>query len=516
MENAVMRYPLIKIVCTCVIFTVLWIPGHLWLVDLLTQYPLTPFKRHLILVSGILSFIVLGVLFFLALRRNYHASQHAQLFHHHPIPMWIYDKQTLRFLSVNKATIARYGYTEGEFLSMTLKDIREPSEVEKLLKNVATNCDGDTSYRGTWLHQSKDGNCFHVEIYSHPCTYFGKTARIVTARDIDAQVKASKAAHEMSLRYELLANATHDAIFDWDMHSNTIHWNHGLSSLFGYGDKEQMQQIEWWRDKIHPEDKEHIIAICLRLASGEISYARDEYRFLCADGTYKYVLEKAYLICEQGIPARIIGIIQDIDQQVRQTQQISMLSLVASKTNNAILITSIHGDVEWINDGFTLQFGFTLEDIKKVHPLRLLLNQEDIATIQFIKDKIKEKVSFSAEVICHDKQGHPYWVNAAVTPVLNEQYGIERFVVIISDITEKKQFIQQLQEQNKALRDIAWINSHEIRRPVVSILSITQLLNEQHADPDMNRKLIDWLNKSTIQLDEIIHKIEHKVKDMQE
>jgi light-regulated signal transduction histidine kinase (bacteriophytochrome) len=75
---------------------------------------------------------------------------------------------------------------------------------------------------------------------------------------------------------------------------------------------------------------------------------------------------------------------------------------------------------------------------------------------------------------------------------------------------------KRLEQQNHALREITWINSHEIRRPVVSILSIAELFDLENKDMQFNSQLMEWLQQSTRQLDEIIHKIESKAREINE
>ncbi|MBI3959170.1 MAG: hypothetical protein HY328_10195, partial [Chloroflexi bacterium] len=58
------------------------------------------------------------------------------LFHNHPLPMWVYDLETLAFLIVNDDAVEKYGYTRDEFLALTLKNIRPPEEVARLLDDV--------------------------------------------------------------------------------------------------------------------------------------------------------------------------------------------------------------------------------------------------------------------------------------------------------------------------------------------------------------------------------------------
>ena len=100
-----------------------------------------------------------------------------------PHPMWIYDLETLTFLDVNDAAVQIYGYSEEEFLSMTIRNIRPPEDIPALLENIAKVTKG-LDIAGTWRHIKKDGTLIHVEIISHTLTFMGKRAEMVLALDI--------------------------------------------------------------------------------------------------------------------------------------------------------------------------------------------------------------------------------------------------------------------------------------------------------------------------------------------
>lgn len=108
-----------------------------------------------------------------------------QIFDLNPFPMWIYDLETLNFLRVNQEAIHHYGYSEEEFLSMTIKDIRPSSEIEKLLRAVGKVRRREaTDYDHLYVHRKKDGTIIHVKIKSRPVTFEGKDAELVTAIDL--------------------------------------------------------------------------------------------------------------------------------------------------------------------------------------------------------------------------------------------------------------------------------------------------------------------------------------------
>ncbi|RFS22534.1 PAS domain S-box protein [Chitinophaga silvatica] len=344
--------------------------------------------HHLLLSINLLT----GCTLLYLLYRTFRSIQYEHLFDSYPIPMWIYERKTLRFLSVNHAAVRKYGYSKKEFQQLTLKDIRNKEDVHKFMENTKERCATEGEYKGIWKHKKRDGSNFYVEIYSLPAIYYGKDARFIMAKDVDEQIKEAKEAHDLSVRFELLAKATNDAIYDKDLIGKKIKWNHGLPERFHYKNKDG-EAMQWWEDNIHPSDFLRIKSSLRAAFEGYSHYWSEEYRFLCGDGNYKHVLDRGFIIYDNEIPARMIGIMQDIDKHVKQ----------------AIL----------------------------------------------------------------------------------------------------------LEEQNKALKEIAWINSHEIRRPVVSILSITDLFDKSNQDIKLNTQLMEWLYESTQQLDHIIHKIENKVKKLQ-
>ncbi|HXR33205.1 MAG TPA: PAS domain S-box protein [Verrucomicrobiae bacterium] len=105
------------------------------------------------------------------------------LFEHNPLPTWLYEVDSLRFLRVNQAAVRLYGYSPEEFENMSILAIRPDSEREKAVAYVREMEDG-TQEHGFWLHQAKDGKTFEVEIISHALVYAGKRVRLVVAQDI--------------------------------------------------------------------------------------------------------------------------------------------------------------------------------------------------------------------------------------------------------------------------------------------------------------------------------------------
>ncbi len=110
-------------------------------------------------------------------------ARYRELFEANPHPMWVYDLGSLRFLAVNNAAIAHYGYCREEFLAMTIKDIRPPQDVPALLASVAKVTEGFGASIG-WRHRKRDGTLIDVEVTSHVIIFSGCRAEVVLAHDV--------------------------------------------------------------------------------------------------------------------------------------------------------------------------------------------------------------------------------------------------------------------------------------------------------------------------------------------
>jgi PAS domain S-box-containing protein len=117
-------------------------------------------------------------------------EQYLQLFEGNPVPMWIFDNQTLRFLAVNEAAIHLYGYNRQEFLGMVITDIRPVQEVGSLLHHLSQLRRWDTANAGVWTHRRKDGTLMDREITVSRVTFQGRDAWLVTSREVSAGIAA--------------------------------------------------------------------------------------------------------------------------------------------------------------------------------------------------------------------------------------------------------------------------------------------------------------------------------------
>ncbi len=138
------------------------------------------------------------------------------MFASNPLPMWVYDIELLRFLEVNEAALAHYGYSKDEFLSMTIMDIRPPEEIPHLLENLA-HTRPPLQQSGEWRHQTKDGQTIDVQITSHTFQFGERSAALVVAQDIterkkmeEARLAAEAAEQANRAKSEFLSRMSHE------------------------------------------------------------------------------------------------------------------------------------------------------------------------------------------------------------------------------------------------------------------------------------------------------------------
>lgn len=152
-------------------------------------------------------------------------EQYRLLFKQNPIPMFIYDPDTLKFTTVNEAALDKYGYEEHEMIGLSIKEIRPKSEIEHLKTVINEHSDDDRSTFHETIHKTKDGEKLIVEISSSVIFYKGKKQRLVIANDITEQRKAEERAISAILEGEererqRIAKELHDGLGQYLSASN--------------------------------------------------------------------------------------------------------------------------------------------------------------------------------------------------------------------------------------------------------------------------------------------------------
>jgi PAS domain S-box-containing protein len=236
--------------------------------------------------------------------------QDQTFFKYHPDPMWIYATETLAFLEVNDAAIEKYGYSQDEFLAMTIKDIRPAEDIPALLDAINNLQEGFYG-SGTWRHRLKDGTIIYVDIRSQSYDYNGVPAEIICARDVTRQVELEQQLSEIAERAQrLLGIATWQ--FNFDSGELTVSSN--FYRMFGLAASEFNHSYQGLMAMVHPDDREAMATRIMAFRDSAEPYLEMEQRIVRPDGEILIIRG----VGEENLTpvGRVLtGILQDVTQQ---------------------------------------------------------------------------------------------------------------------------------------------------------------------------------------------------------
>lgn len=263
----------------CLSLGLTWIFFSSWM---LSQFGLSPSHPNQIDYYTDAGFVVIvSLIIFIGIRfyrtRLSHSEFHYKtLFNTSPLPMWIFDIATGRFLLVNKAMIDKYGYSKKELLNMSPVDIRPSEEVERFLADMALKKRGIQDV-GIWTHKKKNGELFTVQVRTNILNYRGKECYLVIADDISDLVKKETEIERLSL----VAKHTVNGIIITGK-DRTIEWvNDAFIKMTGYSFNEVAGKspIELLHgeetDKEAEKQMNHIIASNENYSGEILNYRKD-------------------------------------------------------------------------------------------------------------------------------------------------------------------------------------------------------------------------------------------------
>jgi PAS domain S-box-containing protein len=180
-----------------------------------------------------------------------HVEQYRLLFQLNPVPMWLFDTETFRFLEVNDAAVSRYGYTRQEFLEMTIAALRPSAEEVRHLEAIVEQYRA-TSYHGLHRHRRKDGTLLSVEITSHPLLVNGREAKLVIAHDVTAREQALALVRQSEQRFRSIIEQGSDVIRILDVDGTIVYASPSVERASGFTAAEMVGRPV--SDFLHPDD----------------------------------------------------------------------------------------------------------------------------------------------------------------------------------------------------------------------------------------------------------------------
>ena len=245
------------------------------------------------------------------------AERYDALFNSTPIPMWLYDCETLRIGAVNDAAVAIYGYTREEFLDLSINDLRQSTEIAALHEWLAI---APATYHnaGIWKHRKKNGVILNVEISAHTIRHRGRRCSMVVAHDISDRIRAEAAVVESEERLRQMADHIKEAFFVVDAATDRpLYISPTWADIWGRPLADGYNTRIWF-DAIHADDRMALAAG--NRATGGSETADSVFRVIRPDSTIRWVRERSYPVRNvAGEVYRVVGVAEDITE-LRQVE----------------------------------------------------------------------------------------------------------------------------------------------------------------------------------------------------
>ena len=281
------------------------------------------------------------------------------------LPDYIYVKDTrFRHIINNKANVELMGAKEEkETLGKTVFDYFEEKVANKYIQH-----DMEVMDKGQPIHNLEEAIITHenkkrwllttkVPLKDGNDKVFGLVG---VSRDITVQKEIAESLRISNERFNVVSKATNDAIWDWDLVSNGVLWNEAVKHLFGYKDAEIGETADWRYEKIHADDRQRVVSkIHHHIDKGIVKW-QDEYRFAKADGTYKFVLDRGFILLNNDHkPYRMIGAMMDIterkkleaelaEQKIAKQREITEATIQAQEKERSELGKELHDNINQI------------------------------------------------------------------------------------------------------------------------------------------------------------------------
>ncbi|MEO5960645.1 MAG: ATP-binding protein [Opitutaceae bacterium] len=324
-------------------------------------------------------------------------------------------------------------------------------------------------------------------------------------------------------RLRLALDSTQIGISEWSVPSGHVYYSPGLWAMLGYDHARMPSTVEAWQSLIHPDD----IAVFRRRTDSQLSgvatFIELEYRVSARSGDWRWVYTRSKTVAAgpDGRPTRIIGTVQDITARreaelaLRESQaEARKLSLVASKTDNPVLIGSPDGRIEWANEAFCRVMEYALEEVVGKNPAHFMVGPEtNPRTVARIRAAMARGQGISTDVVNYSKSGRRYHLHLEIQPVRGAGGAIENFIAVETDITGRVETERQLRrakaeadDASRAKSEFLASMSHEIRTPMNGVIGMTSLLMDTALAPEQ-RDFVNTIRASGEALLTIINDI---------
>jgi len=276
----------------------------------------------------------------------------------------------------------------------------------------------------------------------------------------DARKENPKAPRPADERFKLIARATNDVFWDWNLETNAAWRSEGASETFGYPPDELVSDFNFWINRIHPEDRYRAQASIQAAIRSSKELWREEYRFLCKDGLYAEVLDRGYVVHNAGgKPVRMVGALSNISQQkemeIKLLEERNLLRTLVDNLPDYIYAKDMAARKTLSNTADVRTLGCKRE-AEVLGKTDFDFFPKEIAEKLFKEDQkvLKGQPQVNREEKIVNAKGEVFWMLTTKVPRRNAAGNIIGLVGGSRDITKQKEAEIKLMEERNLLRTL--------------------------------------------------------------
>ncbi len=448
-------------------------------------------------------------------------SGYGILFDTNPNPMWIYEVSSLRFLKVNAVAIKTYGYSEAEFLTMTIQDIRPKSDQNSLNdflqdRGVAEAKFVGYSNSGIWRHLTKSGELIHAEMYGDTIQYKHYDCRLTVATNVTERLYYQEEAKIREQFLNSLIDSQTNFLVRIDMAGEYTFVNKRFIKVLGYNKADVIGKH--FRTTALPEERhlcEEAFYNCINNPGKVIHliHKKPDVNGNLHDVEWEFIA----VTNESREVTGIQGVGQDITDKINSQKEISWTkkSLEAIINNTEDLIWSIDRDLGYLymNQAYknTISAQTGVEPQPGDSAMHTIFTDEVLAKWkEHYARGFKGESYVVEEELLDPNTGRVLFYETSFNPIFNAESKITGMGCFARNITERINTSKSIIDQNERLRNIASLSSHELRRPVATMLGLINIIDRENFSNPENIEIINHLLVVGNEIDDVIRLIVNK------